>query len=90
MATTAGTKKAASKEVPEIKRRIGLVELEISQLETRKKELELILADPELYKRTGEVKTLSAEYKEIPIRLEDAYARWSQLSDRLDKEQSAE
>jgi ATP-binding cassette subfamily F protein 3 len=81
-------KKAKEKEVRSVKRQLEAVEAEIAHHELRKSEIEKLLADPELYKRGDEVKTISAEYKSVQKELDDAYWRWGKVSEQLEKVQS--
>jgi len=54
-------------------------------LETRKKEIEALLAAPDLYKNVDETKLISAEYKEVQVQIEKAYTHWSETVHRLDQ-----
>jgi len=83
-----GRKKAKEKEMRSIKRQLEAVEAEIAHHEQRKGEIENLLADPELYKKGDDAKTISAEYKSIQKELEDAYWRWGKVSEQLEKETS--
>jgi ATP-binding cassette subfamily F protein 3 len=82
-------KKAKEKEVRSVKRQLEAVEAEVAHHEQRKSEIEILLADPELYKRGDEAKAISAEYKSNQKELEDAYWRWGKVSEQLEKTQSA-
>ena len=81
-------KKAKEKEVRSVKRQLEAVEAEVAHHEQRKSEIEILLADPELYKRGDEAKAISAEYKSNQKELEDAYWRWGKVSEQLEKTQS--
>jgi ATP-binding cassette subfamily F protein 3 len=82
-------KKAKEKELRSVKRQLEAVEAEVAHHEQRKSEIEILLADPELYKRGDEAKAISAEYKSNQKELEDAYWRWGKVSEQLEKTQSA-
>ncbi len=83
-------KKVKDKELRIMKRQLEAIEAEIAHHEQRKSEIERLLADPELYKKGDEVKTISAEYKSSQKELEDAYWRWGKVSEQMEKIQSAE
>jgi ATP-binding cassette subfamily F protein 3 len=61
------------------------VEARIDALETRQKEVEKLLADPELFSNTGRSVPLMKEYKEIRETQEDLLKRWEKLQLRLDE-----
>ncbi|MBN1398148.1 MAG: ABC-F family ATP-binding cassette domain-containing protein [Bacteroidetes bacterium] len=78
-------KRAREKEIRALKKQLETVEAEIGLCEQKKTEIETLLADPELYKRGDEAKTVSADYKSIRKQLEDAYWRWGNISEQLEK-----
>ncbi|MFO8089059.1 MAG: ABC-F family ATP-binding cassette domain-containing protein [Desulfatiglandaceae bacterium] len=61
------------------------VEARIDALETRQKEVEKLLADPELFSNTGRSVPLMKEYKEIRETQEDLLKRWEKLQLRLEE-----
>ena len=62
-----------------LKERIALLESEIAQLEDRKHELQLELADPKTYKQEGRAAELSTALETIKGEIEEAYKEWEQL-----------
>jgi len=83
-------KKAAAKEVRTIKRKIEQTELEIQQLEARKKEIEALLADPEFYKRGAEAFDVTEEYGVIKKKIEGVYWNWSKFTEELEQAEKKE
>jgi ATP-binding cassette subfamily F protein 3 len=74
-----------SQKLRPLRSEVEQLEREIEAGEQRKLELEMMLADPELYKRGDEAKQVSAEHKEINIKLENLYNRWGALTEQLQK-----
>lgn len=62
-----------------LKERIALLESEIAQLENRKHELQLELADPKTYKQEGRAAELATVLETIKGEIEEAYKEWEQL-----------
>ena len=60
--------------------RVRPVEDEIHRLETRTKEIDLLHADPEVYRDPQRAKSLGAERSEIATRLRVLYAEWEVLA----------
>jgi ATP-binding cassette subfamily F protein 3 len=79
-------KRVKEKELRTIKRELVTIEAEIAKYEHRKHEIELLLADPELYKNGLEVKNLRAEYQDILSKIDSAYQRWTAIINDLEKE----
>ena len=68
--------------------KVAKVEEEIEELETRKKELEARMADPELYKDEQAFAECSREYKAIERRLGRHYYNWEELQAELEKKEA--
>lgn len=94
------TPKAKSKELKQLQARlrqeksvklkpfqksINKIEKDIEQLESRKKELEQLLADPELYKDQDAFGKYSKEYKDTERRLERNYYNWEEQQKEKEK-----
>jgi len=79
----ANRRKEISKKLQPLKKRIETLEQDIQRLEERKENLEMTLADPELYKRGDDAKSASNEYKEVQRVLGLKYADWNLLSDEV-------
>jgi ATP-binding cassette subfamily F protein 3 len=71
-----------------VRKKIAKVEEEIEGLEDRKKELEIRMADPELYKDEQAFADSSREYKTIERRLDRHYYRWEELQAELEKKEA--
>ena len=78
-------RKSIAREVRVAKKQIEEAEIRIHQLETRKKEIEEVLANPNLYKIGEEIKSVSAEYTDIQIQIEQAYTNWSDLTRQFEQ-----
>ncbi|MEX1277086.1 MAG: ABC-F family ATP-binding cassette domain-containing protein [Bacteroidota bacterium] len=81
-----------SQHIKPLKKELEGVEREIAGLEAHKLELEMTLADPDLYKKPDEAKKASSDHKEVLTRLERLYGEWSKVTDRIqmvEKELSA-
>ncbi|MCX6122557.1 MAG: ABC-F family ATP-binding cassette domain-containing protein [Ignavibacteriales bacterium] len=78
-------RKSIARDVRAAKKKVEEAEALIHQLETRKKEVEVLLANPDFYKNGAEAKLISAEYKDVQIQIEKAYAYWSDLIHQLDQ-----
>ncbi len=74
-----------SKKLQPLKRELKKVEEETARMESRRKEIEAMMADPELYKNGEEAKNVSIEYKELESKLEDMYFRWGKLTEEIEK-----
>jgi ATP-binding cassette subfamily F protein 3 len=57
-----------------------MLEQEIGTMESRKNDLERLLADPEYYKSEARVRSGTAEYAEIRTALDRAYHEWEELN----------
>jgi ATP-binding cassette, subfamily F, member 3 len=64
---------------------IAKVEAAIGRLEGRKGEVEKLMADPELYRDGERAKEISTEYRQIGQELQDAYFRWNDLTQELER-----
>ena len=71
-----------------IRKKVAKVEEEIEELETRKKELEARMADPELYKDEQAFSECSREYKTIERRLGRHYYNWEELQTELENKEA--
>ena len=78
-------RKSIAREVRAAKKKVEEAESLIHQRETRKIEIEAMLANPDFYKNGEEAKLISAEYKDIQIQLEQAYSNWSNMARQLEQ-----
>ncbi|MGO9481078.1 MAG: ATP-binding cassette domain-containing protein [Candidatus Kryptoniota bacterium] len=74
-----------SRKLQPLKRELKTVEEEISRMESRRKVIEAMMADPEFYRNGEEAKKISVEYKKIQGKLEDKYFRWGKLTEEIEK-----
>ncbi len=71
------------KKLRPIKERLEALEKDIAAMETRFKEIETLMADPAFYKSGTEAKKISHEYGDLRGRLDEAYAAWNDLTEKL-------
>ncbi len=81
-------KKQNGREIRSLRKELEETEQKIGHLEGRKRELEGLLGDPELYRRPDEARSVNEEYRQIDQILSDAYAHWSDLTQRLERLES--
>jgi ATP-binding cassette subfamily F protein 3 len=74
-----------SRQLQPFRREVEQAEKEIGILETRKKELEQQMADPELYKDEVAFAECSKEYKNIERRLERQYHKWEEAQGKVER-----
>jgi ATP-binding cassette subfamily F protein 3 len=77
-----------SKNLNPLKKEVALIEEAISGLESRKKELEQLMADPELYQDQDKFAGCSKEYKGIERKLELHYDKWAEVQARIEAVES--
>ncbi len=68
-----------------LKQQVEDLEGEIAQLETRHREIEEAMLDPNLYKNGAEAKKISVERKEIEQLIARAYDRWDSIQGEIEK-----
>ncbi|MGD1045039.1 MAG: ATP-binding cassette domain-containing protein [Bacteroidota bacterium] len=78
-------RKSLAREVRAAKKKVEEAETKIHRLETRKKEIEAMLANPDFYKNGEEAKLISIEYKDVQIQIEQAYTNWSNMTRQLEQ-----
>ncbi|NOT38664.1 MAG: ABC-F family ATP-binding cassette domain-containing protein [Saprospiraceae bacterium] len=61
-----------------LKRKIDLLELEISKLDKRKSDLEIKMADTEFYSSAGNANAIS-EYNEIQLKISELNKQWGEI-----------
>ncbi len=67
------------------KKKVAEAEKMIAGLETRKTELETLMADPELYADQPRWAKVSKEYNELQRRLERHYESWEQAQEKIEE-----
>jgi ATP-binding cassette subfamily F protein 3 len=73
-----------SRKLNPLKKRVEQVEEEIGKLETRKKELELLMADPHLYQDQDKFAECSKEYNALERKLERLYQGWEEVQAQIE------
>lgn len=74
-----------SRRLRPLKEELKSVEEEISRMESRRKEIEAMMLDPEFYRNGKEAKNTSIEYKELESKLEEKYFRWEELTEEIEQ-----
>jgi ATP-binding cassette subfamily F protein 3 len=77
-----------SRKLNPLKQRVEQAEAEIGKLETRKKELELLMADPHLYKDQDRFAEFSKEYNSLGRKLERSYQGWEEVQAQIETTES--
>jgi len=77
-----------SRKLGPLKREVEQAEEEIGKLETRKKELEQLMADPQLYQDQDKFAECSKEYNALERRPERLYQSWEEIQVRLETVES--
>ncbi|GJQ62336.1 MAG: ABC transporter ATP-binding protein [Melioribacteraceae bacterium] len=72
------------KSTKDLKKSIEEIELKISKAEEEKDEIETQLADDSLYRDAEKAKSINADYAKIKARLEQLYANWAEISEKLE------
>ncbi|MBI1805734.1 MAG: ABC-F family ATP-binding cassette domain-containing protein [Ignavibacteria bacterium] len=72
-----------SKKLKPIKRKLEIIENAIETMEKRKAEIETLMGNPDFYKDGEEAKKLSHEYKEVQMKLTDAYYSWNEITEEI-------
>ena len=67
-----------------LKQQARKAEEHIGVLESRKQELEILMADPELYKDQSRWSETSREYSTVERRLERHYALWEEAQEQIE------
>lgn len=73
-----------SRKLTPLKKEVEQAEEEIVSLESRKKELEQLLADPQLYQDQDKFAGCSKEYNSLERKLERLYQRWEELQAQVE------
>ena len=71
-----------------IRKELEQTENAISQLETRQKEMETCLADPDFFEDSIKSVPILAEYKEVSTKLESLLEKWEGCHDKMESEKA--
>jgi ATP-binding cassette subfamily F protein 3 len=74
-----------SRKLNPLKNEAEQTEEKIEKLEARKKELELLMADPHLYQDQGKFTESSKEYNSLERKLKRLYKRWEEVQAQIEK-----
>ena len=83
-------KRTQAREIRSLRKELQDTEQTIGRLEERKRELEKMMGDPDLYKRPDDARSTADEYNRIDPDLGAAYARWSEVLQRLEALETGE
>lgn len=83
------TREKLGKELNPLKAQVKKSEKEIELLEARKSELELMMADSELYQDQEKWAETSREYGSVQRRLERNYALWEEAQEKIERIESS-
>jgi ATP-binding cassette subfamily F protein 3 len=73
-----------SRKINPLKKDVEQAEENIAGMETRKKELEQVMADPELYRDQDKFAECSKEYISLERKLKRMYQRWEEVQAKID------
>ncbi len=74
-----------SRKLRPLKEKLKKVESEISVMEGRRKEIEVMMGDPDFYKNGEEARRISIEYRELESKLEERYFTWGELTEEIEQ-----
>jgi ATP-binding cassette subfamily F protein 3 len=77
-----------SKNLSPLKKEVARTEEVISHLETRKKELEQLMADPQLYQEQDKFAECSKEYNSLDRKLKRLYRSWEEIQAKIEAVES--
>ncbi|MEX0594230.1 MAG: ABC-F family ATP-binding cassette domain-containing protein [Balneolaceae bacterium] len=77
-------RKAEFRTVGPLRKRLSKLEESIQQKESRRDEIEDVMARSDFYDDPEQVKTVSMEYEELRQELSDHYSKWEELAGRID------
>ncbi|MGM0506603.1 MAG: ABC-F family ATP-binding cassette domain-containing protein [Bacteroidota bacterium] len=77
-------RKAESNTVGPLRKRLSKLEKTIQKKESRKDEIEEVMAQRDFYDDPERVKSVSLEYEELRQELGDHYSKWEELAGRID------
>jgi ATP-binding cassette subfamily F protein 3 len=75
---------ALSKKIKPLKKRLNELEKEIEASESRIAEIEEMMAKPDFYDDSEQVKEISMEYEELKSTLADAFGKWEEIAGRIE------
>lgn len=82
---TYSDKKEIKKQITPVKKKISELETEMNALEKRSKELETIMADPEFFRKSDNIKGITEEYNSIKGKITANYSQWEIETEKLSK-----
>jgi ATP-binding cassette subfamily F protein 3 len=80
-----GAKNNNDKKLKLLKDKISKLEKNISATETKKTEIEAVMANPDFYKDGGKSKEVLAEYNTLKEALNSFYFEWAEVNEELER-----
>jgi ATP-binding cassette subfamily F protein 3 len=77
-----------SKNLSPLKKEVARTEKDIGHLETRKKELEQLMADPQLYQEQDKFAECGKEYNSLDRKLKRLYQSWEEIQAKIEAVES--
>jgi ATP-binding cassette subfamily F protein 3 len=75
----------ASNQLSKLNKQLAVVEASMTELQTRKEEIEKQMADSTLYSDAAKAAEVQQNYEAVKLKLEKANADWEKLADEIDK-----
>lgn len=75
---------ALSKKINPLKKRLSAIEKKIETYESRIAEIEKMMAKPDFYDDSEQVKEISMEYEELKNSLNAAFGKWEEIAGRIE------
>jgi len=82
--------KNRERQARQLQNSLQMIEQDIELWETRKKELEDILADPNTYSDNEKASTITSEYQSLTEKIASAYSRWEELLVEIEQNSKAQ
>ncbi len=73
------------KNLHQLKKLLEAIEKNIERQEKRKKEIEVLMADPAFYKKGSEAKKITDEYNRLQSALESSYLEWTKATEEIER-----
>lgn len=77
-------RQALSKKLKPLKKRLETIESDVETKEARKSEIEELMAQPDFYDDSDEVKEISLEYESIKTELVELMHKWEEIAGRIE------
>lgn len=74
-----------SNQLSKLNKQLATVEAQMTDIQTKKEEIEKQMADPALYSNAAKAAEVQQKYEAVKLKLEKANADWEKLADEIDK-----